>query len=199
MIVPAARALLQVGLAIVLVLAGGLGASSARADDIVIESATVEVVDEGFVVNADFEFEINPSLEAALASGLALHFLVECEMSRGRWYWLDERVVNKTQRWRLSYNALTRQYRLSTGALSQSYATLAEATRALSRVRSWTIAERGQLRSDATYDAYLRMRLDVSQLPKPFQVSVFGNRDWNLTSNWRHWRYTPPPSADRAP
>jgi Domain of unknown function (DUF4390) len=176
-----------------------LGAGVARAEEIVIESAAIELTDEGFVVNADFDFEINASLESALASGLALHFVIECEMSRGRWYWLDERVINRTQRWRLSYNALTRQYRLSSGTLSQSFASLTEAKRVLARVRSWAIAERGGLRADTTYDVYLRVRLDTSQLPKPFQVSVIGNRDWNLASNWRRWRYTPPPSAERAP
>ena len=93
---------------------------------------------------------------------------------------------------RLWYHALTRQYRLSSGAFSQNFATLAEAQRALARVRGWTIAERGALRADTVYTCYLRMRLDNSQLPRPLQVSVLGNRDWVLASAWYRWSYQPP-------
>lgn len=173
------------------------GSPGARADEIRIERAALEPVEEGYAIEADFEFEIKPRLEEALHNGLSLYFLVECEVSRGRWYWFDERVVNRGLRVRLWFHALTRQYRLSTGALSQSFATLGEAQRAISRLRNWQVADRGDLKPDTEYDVYLRMRLDTTQLPKPFQLSVFGDRDWILASGWRRWRYTPPP-AERA-
>ena len=78
-----------------------------------------------------------------------------------------------------------------------SFASLEEAERALSRVRSWQIAERGQLVTDAVYEAYLRMRLDVSQLPKPFQLSILSNRGWTLASEWKRWRYSPAREGSR--
>jgi len=31
------------------------------------------------------------------------------------------------------------------------------------------------------------MRLDVTQLPKPFQVNALTSREWNLASEWRRW------------
>ena len=175
-----------------------VAAPLARADEIRIDAAAIELGEDGYVINADFDLELKPRHEEALHNGLSLYFLVECELSRPRWYWFDERVVSRTLRLRLSFHALTRQYRLSTGALSQSFATLAEALRAITRLRNWQIAERNDLRVETEYDAYLRMRLDTSQLPKPFQVSVIGDRDWTLDSGWRRWKYTPPPPAERA-
>jgi hypothetical protein len=59
-----------------------------------------------------------------------LYFVVEFELQRPRWYWIDDTVVSNSLSYRLSYNALTRQYRLSTGgAFYQNLPTLDEAQR----------------------------------------------------------------------
>jgi len=166
-------------------------AGPSRADEIFIEDAVITATDEGYFLSADFGLAINARLDEALRSGLSLYFLIEFELERPRWYWFNQRAASRTQQLRLWYHALTRQFRLSSGALSRSFASLEEAERALSRVRNWQIAERGQLASDAAYEAYLRMRLDVNQLPKPFQLSILGNREWTLASDWKRWRYMP--------
>lgn len=88
---------------------------------------------------------------------------------------------------RLSYHALTRQYRISRGALYQSFSSLTDALQVLSRVRSWQVLERAEMEAGTEYQAALRMRLDVTQLPKPFQVNALTSRDWNLASEWRRW------------
>jgi hypothetical protein len=41
------------------------------------------------------------------------------------------------------------------------------------------------------YEASIRLRLDVNQLPKPFQVNALTSRDWTLQSDWYRWSYTP--------
>ena len=164
-----------------------------RADDIEVANARLTATDEGYALDADFEFNLNPRLEDALAKGVPLFFVIEFEAERPRWYWWNERVVQRTLHVRLSYNALTRQYRVSSGgALAQNFATLAEAQRAVARVRDWLVLERGQTRPDETYLIALRMRLDLTQMPKPFQVSALTNRDWTLASDWKRWRFTPP-------
>jgi hypothetical protein len=40
-----------------------------------------------------------------------------------------------------------------------------------------------------SYNAALRFRLDVGELPKPLQVSAFGRKDWNLSSDWYRWTF----------
>ena len=176
-------------------------AGAVRADEIRVERAAIELVDDAYVLSADFEFELRPRLEEALHNGLSLYFVIECDITRPRWYWFDARIAGRTLRLRLWFHALTRQYRLSSGALSQSFATLADAQRALARLRSWRVADRADLSADNEYDLALRMRLDTSQLPKPFQVSVIGDRDWTLTSNRVRWRYVPTnaPSSPSVP
>lgn len=168
--------------------------------EIEIASPQLNVGDEGYVLSADFSFELGPRLEEAVTKGVSLHFVADFELTRPRWYWLDEKLVSRSQTWRLSYNALTRQYRLANGGgLHQSYTSLAEALQMLSRLRNWQVVDKAQalgggLRPGETYLAALRLRLDITQLPRPFQISALGNRDWNLASDWRLWQLSLPPA-----
>lgn len=156
--------------------------------EIVVREPQLTLTDEGYVLAADFEFELNARLEEAVNRGVVLHFLTEFELGRERWYWLDEKLLSRTQTHRLSYHALTRQYRLSTGGLHQSFDSLGEALRMLRRLRNWLIVERGEFALEpGQYQAALRLRLDVTQLPRPFQISALGNKDWSLSSDWKNW------------
>ena len=161
----------------------------ARADNIEIHHISLEGNDEGYALDADFQIDLNPRLEEAVDKGVPMYFEVEFELTRKRWYWFDERPVSKQLMLRLSYHALTRQYRVSSGALYQSFSSLPEALRVLSRVRSWQVLERSELNAGTEYQAELRMRLDVTQLPKPFQLNALTSRDWNLASEWRRWPF----------
>jgi len=173
---------------------------SARASNIEISHIGLEGNDEGYALDADFEIELNPRLEDAIDKGVPMYFEVEFELTRKRWYWFDERPVSRQLMLRVSYHALTRQYRVSSGAQYQSFSTLPEAMRVLSRVRSWQVLERSELDAGTDYQAGLRMRLDVTQLPKPFQLNALTNREWNLASEWRRWPFrVKAPVTEKAP
>ncbi len=169
----------------------GLWAWTALADGIQAVSGALTEGEEAYVLNAEFDIAVNPTLEEALAKGLPLYFVTELEVVRPRWYWLDEKVLSYQQTSRLSYNALTRQYRLSTGAFHQNFPALSDALNVLQRVRNKPVLEKGALRKDASYAAALRLRLDVSQLPKPFQLNALASKEWSLASEWLRWTVTP--------
>ncbi len=168
-----------------------LAALAAHGGEIRVRSALLAPGDEAYVLDAEFDINIGPRLEEAVARGVSLYFVLEFDLTRPRWYWADEHVAGKVQHYRLSYNALTRQYRLSVGALHQSYASLDEALRVLSRIRNWPVADKSQLKAGEVYDAAVRLKLDLSQLPKPFQVSAIGNKDWNVAAEVRRWNFVP--------
>lgn len=165
--------------------------TSLWAAEIEIQAPLMEVTEDGLAVSADLKFELGPRLEEAVSKGVVLHFVAELEGQRPRWWWLDEKVLVRSQSWRLSYHALTRQYRVSTGSgLYQSFASLGEALRMLSRIRHWYVADKNEtpLRVGEAYRLGMRVYLDLSQLPRPFQISALGNREWNLSSEWRYWK-----------
>ena len=164
--------------------------AGARADTLELREARLEPQDDGWVVSADYNFELNPRLEEAINKGVTLHFIFEFELTRPRWYWLDEKAVELSQTYKLTYHALTRQYRLSAGSLYQAFSSLDEALRLLSRPRL-TGLDRSKVRMGDAYVAAVRMRLDVNQLPKPFQLSALTNRDWTLDSDWKRFPFRP--------
>ena len=169
--------------------------------EIDVSNPQLLAVDDGLAVSADFRFELNLRLEEAVTKGVVLYFVAEFEINRPRWYWLDEKLASRSQTFSLSYHALTRQYRLSTGGLHQSFSTLSGALAVLSRLRSWLVVERGDksLRAGDTVPAALRLRLDLTQLPRPFQITALGNKDWTLASDWKTWTATIPPPVPASP
>ena len=172
-----------------------LAVLSARAADISVRNLQLTANDEGYSLSADFDIDFNTRLEEAVNKGVVLYFAADFELSRSRWYWIDEQIVGRSKTFQLSYHALTRQYRLSTGALHQSYPTLDEALRVLSHLRNWQVLEKDAVKAEQRYTAGVRMRLDLTQMAKTFQVSALANRDWNLSSDWLRWIFV---AADAA-
>src|ERR1044072_9196593 len=120
-------------------------ATVAQAEGVEVKHAMLVAGEEGYYLEADFDIALNPTLEDALNKGVPLYFLLEFEVIRPRWYWLNEKVFNVQQQYRLSYNALTSQYRLGVGSLFQNFAALEEALDFLSRVRRRQVLEPGIL------------------------------------------------------
>ncbi|HVY08266.1 MAG TPA: DUF4390 domain-containing protein [Burkholderiales bacterium] len=158
-----------------------------------VKSAEISRSGNEYYIDANFEVELTRTLEDALNRGLALHFIVEFELIKPRWYTLylwNKTVLDFQQQYRLTYNALTRQYRLSVGVLHQNLDTLNDALALLGRVRPRFLTDVETLDQGTVYEAAIRMRLDVSQLPKPFQINALASRDWTLASEWFRWTIT---------
>jgi len=174
----------------------------AVAGEVEVLTPQLSASDEGYAVSADFQFELNSRLEEAVMRGVALTFLVDFELVNKRWYWFDDKLVSRQMSLRLYYHALTRQYRVASGGgLHQSFFTLGEALRVMSRLRAWQVIEKAsdfpQIKHGEAYRGALRFRLDVTQLPKPFQISAVGSRDWHLASDWKTWDVTLPAAESK--
>lgn len=164
---------------------------AAHADGIEVKKAALVAAEDGYFLEADFDIALTHTLEDALNKGVPLYFILEFELIRPRWYWFNEKVANAQQQYRVSFNALTRQYRVGVGTLYQNFGSLPEALGFLSRVRLSELAEPGALSKGTRYTAAVRLRLDTSQLPRPFQISAVGSREWSVASDWYRWTVAP--------
>jgi len=160
---------------------------AAAADGIELRSAAIQPADDGWQLDALFDVQFSPRLEEAVNRGVPLYFVVEFELSRPRWYWFDEKPIQLTQTYRITYTPLLRQYRLSMGSAYQNFTRFDEVTRVLSRIRDWHVADKGAIKLDGPYQASVRMRLDTAQLPKPFQLNAIASKDWAPASEWYRW------------
>jgi hypothetical protein len=164
---------------------------AAQTYGIEVRRATVTMAEDHYLLEADIDIVLSPPLEDALHKGIALYFLLEFEMVRSRWYWFNDKAVSRQQQYRLQFNALTRQYRIGAGGFYQNFPTLNEALQVMTRVRRREDLEPGALNKGTSYTAGLRLRLDTSQLPKPFNLNALGSREWSLGSDWVRWTVTP--------
>ncbi len=127
------------------------------------------------------DFELPRSVEDALHRGVPLHFEAHAEVLQSRWYWRDKRVARATLNWRLTYQPLTRNYRLGTGGLNQNFDTLAEALESLRRRTRWKIAEAAQIEDDGHFYVEFAFGLNTSLLPRPMQIGIGGETAWTLS------------------
>lgn len=164
---------------------------SAEADGIEVRKATLAAAENGYYLEAEFNITLTHTLEEALSKGVPLYFLLEFEVMRQRWYWFDDTVANGQYQYRVSFNSLTRQYRVGVGTLYENFTTLREALAFLSKVRVGDVVPRDALSKGTSYTAGVRMRLDGTQLPRPFQVSAVGSREWSVGSEWFRWTVAP--------
>lgn len=175
--------------------------ATANAEGINVRRAEIRLTENGYQLAADFNISLTFYVEQALTRGIALNFVTEFKLTRSRWYWLDELVAQSEQTTKLSYNPLTRQYRIARGALFQNFDSLEETLIVLGHQTTGSIPSE-QLHSQSgylvsmfkkapVYSAYVRLRLDISQLPKPLQVNALAGDDWSLDSDGYSWVLTP--------
>lgn len=178
------------------------------ADEIGINKAELRQNDAGYYLSANYNIQLNDTIKEALLRGVPLYFVSEFRLNRDRWYWLDEEIFNRKQISKLSYNVLTRQFRVSRGNLFRTFKTMEQAL-AIVSIQSSTIFPPETIRDSSSWvssmldespelDAAVRLYLDPNQLPKLLQVNAFTSSTWTLDSGWHHWtvKLPQPPSPE---
>ena len=169
-------------------------ASSAWAQNSVAELIELrpERRDAALYLTAQLKLEVAPAVEDALIKGLAVHFVAEAELMRDRWYWSDRKVGAASRYYRLAFQPLTRRWRLNVsnepissaglaGSISQSFENLADALAVIRRQSAWKIAEMSDVPPDTRQYINYRFWLDMSQLPRPFQIAAGNQTEWSLS------------------
>lgn len=147
---------------------------------------------EGLFLSARLPVEISPAMEEVLSKGVPLHFLWQAELIQSRWYWLDKTVAQAARMVRLAYQPLTRRWRLSyatgmpsaTGlqyALHQNFDSLSDALASAGHVSNWKLVDAARWNPGGGQRVEFSFALDLTQLPRPFQLGLFNQSGWNIT------------------
>jgi len=162
-----------------------------NAEGLTVKNAELIPTDEWYFLHTEFDINFSKPVEEALERGVSLNFLVELDVTRPRWYWVDESIAAVRQNVRISYHALTRQYHFSSNSGNQSFNTLSEAKNVLQHLADWKVFDRNLLKKGNNYQAAVHIKLDVKQLPKPLQVEALGSKSWDLASTWFYFPLNP--------
>jgi hypothetical protein len=172
-----------------------LAANSDGSTPASISTLQVERGDGAIFLNAQLAFDLPAPIEDVLLKGIPLFFVAEAEIRRDRWYWYDKKLAIATRQIRLAYQPLTRRWRLNVsntsgsngsglgGGLPQYFDTLPEALSKVQRISRWRIIDLAELDPDVLHTVELNFKLDISQLPRPFQISLIGQNDWNISAS----------------
>jgi hypothetical protein len=181
---------LRCAVALLALVLGGLAQAEAPVTE--VSQLRLERTDEGVLLSATVKFDLPTVVDDALAKGIPMFFVAEATLFRDRWYWYDKQVSSAARHMRLSYQPLTRRWRLqvsptpisgsSGAALGQSFDTREEALAAVQRISRWKVAEPADVDPEVRHNVDFRFRLDISQLPRPFQIGAVGQADWNITA-----------------
>lgn len=149
---------------------------------------------DGLQLTVRLDLTATHAVEDVLLRGVPLYFVWQADVYRQRWYWRAKRVAGAQRTLRLAYQPLTRRWRLSlatnpaggTGgslqyALHQNFDSLADALAVIGRVTRWRVADSTDLEPDARHRVEWQMQLDLSLLPRPFQIGVANQPAWDLS------------------
>lgn len=155
-----------------------------------LKELLVERTTDGVALSVQLDLDLPAGVVDVLLKSVPLYFVMQADVFRERWYWSDQRISRRARTYRLAYQPLTRQWRLSmaTGAgpgasleyaLHQNHASLSSALAAMARQNHWLVAETPQLPAEGALWVDFRFSLDPALLPRPFQFGVTSG-DWGL-------------------
>jgi hypothetical protein len=156
-----------------------------------ISQLHIERTEDEIQLSAQLHFDLPAVVEDALLKGIPMVFVMGADAMRERWYWYDKKVTSTERYMRLAYQPLTRRWRLNVSsgpgaaatvglALNQSYDSLSGALAAIKRVSKWKIADMAEFDASVRYRVEFRFKLDLTQLPRPFQIGALGQTDWDI-------------------
>lgn len=172
-----------------MLLASLLVASSARAQNsnAYISAMQLSRSETELFLNAQIAFEMSPIVQDALTKGVPLIFTAEAEITRDRWYWYDKTITIASRVMRLSYQPLTRRWRVNVGtggvSLPQYFENLNDALASIKRFNRWRVADLAEIDPTTVHTIQFKFKLDLSELPRPFQIGLIGNNEWLIETN----------------
>ncbi len=139
-------------------------------------------------------FNLSKQVLDTLQKGISVYFVLETETTRKRWYWMPESLLKRKRYMRLTYQPLTRRWRLNISdkplnrsvvgvLLNQNYNSLNEALAVMQRISGWQVLKIKNWNAENKYDVQVKFMLDVSQLRRPMQIGTAGKSGWNLRLN----------------
>ena len=155
-----------------------------------INSAEVYRIKQGYLLDADIDYQLNPRVEEAIANGIPLIFINTLEL-RQTYFFLKGLISWARIRWQtelryeIRYLALSQKFILrDLNQLKQrSFSSLHAALEAMGSLDSFKLPI---LPVEDVANLTLRMRssIDLQALPAPMQPGAFISREWHLTSPW---------------
>lgn len=143
-----------------------------------------------YLLFAQIELELNPTIEAGLASGVPIYFNFDVRIDRIRKYWFDDNILKKRRRFALVYYELTRHFRVTVvdEDISKNFRLLFDALEYIGNIRSMSLNLEDLSQTNHAYRGSVEFALDIGALPLPLRPQAFVSSAWRMQSEERQWQ-----------
>ena len=174
--------------ALLFVAALSIVSENASADEFVINSAELVLINKVYQLNARMEFEFSKDVLAAIENGVPLVIETQIEFLKPRNYIWDKELASLEQRFQLQFHALSEQYivrNLNSGA-QYTFFTLTAALQKIGNIDHLPLIDQNLLtnKGGKKYYARIRTQLGFDNLPVPLKLTALVSRSWWLGSDW---------------
>jgi hypothetical protein len=159
------------------------------AQELVVEYASTKIVDRGIYVDAGINYQLDEEILLALEHGVEVDIQILVRVRRDReWLW-DPLVAEQQVRYRLQHHPLSDDYVLTDLATGerQQFASRDGALRAAGRIKNVLLGDASLLEPGNTYRGYMKVKLQVENLPAPLEPITYVSEAWRMESSWYEW------------
>lgn len=160
--------------------------STSMPSQAVFKSVQASVTDDKKLdVQIEIDLSLSDELKSALHKGLLLFFTLEMKVFEPHALWFDTVVLTQSRTWGIQHNLLLREWRVTENNITTKAFSLDEAIKHITQVKEWSIPLGKKMRLGGTYKGEIRLKLETSLLPRPFQITAFNNSSaWSFSSPW---------------
>lgn len=171
----------------------------AAAKGITVTRSEARILPDGrMAVSSRFHTELPEALEDALKQGVPLDFALSYRLEKPTLASYRDKLSQlvgggHSVHYRIAFHPLTGRYRVSVGTFSMEYDSLDTALKGIGAVADWQVLHRKALSGSSADDvrAQIRLSLNTTKLPKPFQINAITSDNWQLDSGWQNLTISP--------
>ena len=162
-------------------------------DEFVVKEVRTRLDQGVYVLDADIEFGFSPEALEALDNGVPLTVELRFQVrSADAWIW-DDSAADLRLRYAVRYKPISGRYEVYRlpGDRGRSFVSREAAIAALGEIRGVQVVSKDRLEPDLAYLVYLKVELDIEELPLPLRPMAYLRPAWKLRSSWTEWPLTP--------
>ena len=153
-----------------------------------IQNVKTKLVNEKYLLNAEFEYKLSPTAKRALRKGIPLTWIIIIKVQKLGVFW-NNTIQKLETAYQIQNHTLLNLYsvkKISTGTV-EMFSTLNAALNSISSIRDLPILDRQLTVPEERYQIAIKVLFDRENLPVPLRPMSYFNSNWDLSSHWSSW------------
>jgi len=147
------------------------------------------LIEENYLVSANFKYHLGEEIQEALDHGIALQIDIHLYAKEQRmWIW-DTTIKSSTISFRLEHHPLSGHYQVTNleNYHRKHFQNLQSALDYIGLIKNYTLFKRSELQTNKKYLARIRAQLNIQNLPAPLRLLAYVSSQWRLSCPWHEW------------